>query len=279
MLNPLIITQAVQSALMEDLGRAGDLTSQALIPASARAIASMVSRKHGVLAGVDLAVATFRMLDPNAVIHVLKQDSDTLNAGDTLLTVEGAAQAVLSAERVALNYVSHLSGIASTTAELVKAVAHTKAKITCTRKTTPGLRALEKHAVSCGGGSNHRFGLDDAVLIKDNHIAVMGNIKDTLRAAKASIGHLVKVEIEVDTLEQLDQVLEEGADCVLLDNMDLPTLKEAVRRINGQMLAEASGNVRLETVAGIAQTGVDLIAVGWITHSAPTLDIGLDIRL
>jgi nicotinate-nucleotide pyrophosphorylase (carboxylating) len=278
-MTPLLIRSAVEAALSEDLGRAGDITSNATIRADAQAQAVLAARQNGTLAGTDLAIKAFKTLDPSLTIETLKHDGERLTPGDVIARISGNARVILAAERVALNYLGHLSGIASTTAQLVDAIAHTRAKITCTRKTTPGLRAFEKHAVKCGGGSNHRFGLDDAILIKDNHIAVAGGVIPALKAAKAYAGHLVKIEIEVDTLTQLDDVLNEGADCVLLDNMDNATLAEAVRRIGGRILSEASGNVRLETVAGIAQTGVDLIAVGWITHSAPTLDIGLDIEI
>lgn len=281
-MNSLLITRAVEAALLEDLGRAGDITSQAIIPMTARAQAVAAARAPGVVAGIELAVATFHTLDISAKIEPLLLDGARVQAGDILLRVEAQAQALLAAERVALNFLGHLSGVATLTADYAARVAHTSARITCTRKTTPGLRAFEKHAVSMGGGSNHRFGLDDAILIKDNHIAVAGGVGPALKAAKRAAGHLVKIEIEVDTLAQLDEVLAAGADCVLLDNMDVATLREAVRRIRSQrpaMQAEASGGVRLDTVAAIAETGVDLIAVGGLTHSAPCLDIGLDIEI
>lgn len=278
-LNPLIVTRAVEDALLEDLGRAGDVTTYATIPESARAKAVMAARGPGVVAGIDLALAAFRALDPALTVTVHLRDGARLNRGDTILTVEGSARAILTAERVALNFTGRLSGIASLTALYAVEVAHTQAHICCTRKTTPGLRVFEKHAVRCGGGMNHRFGLDDAVLIKDNHIAVAGGVVPALRSAKATVGHLVKIEIEVDTLDQLDEVLAEGADAVLLDNMDTTSLSEAVRRIDGRMVAEASGGVTLNTVKAIAETGVDMISVGALTHSAPCLDLGLDIQI
>jgi len=279
MLNPLIIDDAVKSALLEDLGRAGDITTLATISASARARAVLAARQDGVIAGSEIAIAAFRMMDASVRFDTHLADGSPVKKGDIVLAVEGPARAILSAERVALNFMGRLSGIASLTASYVQAVAHTKARIVCTRKTTPGLRAFEKYAVRCGGGFNHRFGLDDAILIKDNHIAVAGGVANALRTVKTSIGHLVKIEIEVDTLDQLDEVLREGADVVLLDNMPPARLREAVKRVNGQMLTEASGGVYLETVAAIAESGVDLISVGALTHSAHVLDLGLDIAV
>lgn len=278
-LNPLLVNRAVEAALLEDLGRAGDITTNATIPADARAKAVMATRQAGVVAGIDLALAAFRALDPQMALSVEKPDGSRLQPGDVVLSVEGSARALLSAERVALNFMGRLSGIATLTAKYADQVQHTRARICETRKTTPGLRLFEKYAVLCGGGSNHRFGLDDAVLIKDNHIAVAGGVVPALRAAKAFAGHLVKIEIEVDTLDQLDEVLAEGADVVLLDNMTPVQLTDAVARIKGRMLAEASGGVNLDTVTAIAESGVDLISVGALTHSAPVLDLGLDIRV
>jgi nicotinate-nucleotide pyrophosphorylase (carboxylating) len=285
MISPLpqnLVTEAVARALAEDLGIAGDITSQACIPAAMRATLAMVTRKLGVIAGLQLAVEAFRQADPALVVTLHKADGDSLAPGETVLTVEGNARAILVGERTALNFAGRMSGIATLTAEYVRRVAGTKASIVCTRKTTPGLRAFEKHAVLAGGGRNHRFGLFDAVLIKDNHVAVAGGIAEALRAAKAHAGHLVKIEIEVDSLTQLDQVIAEGADVVLLDNMDAATLAEAVGRVKAKrptLLTEASGGVNLETVAGIAKAGVDLISVGALTHSAPVLDLGLDIAM
>lgn len=276
-LNPMLIDDVINRTLAEDLGRAGDITTLATIPASARARAVIAARENGVIAGSDLAIAAFRCLDQTIRFDTHLADGTPLLKGDIALAIEGPARAILSAERTALNFMGRLSGIASLTALYVDAVKHTKARIVCTRKTTPGLRTLEKHAVRCGGGFNHRFGLDDAILIKDNHIAVAGGVTHALRAAKAFAGHLVKIEIEVDTLDQLTEVITEGADVVLLDNMTPAQLKEAVTRVGGKMLTEASGGVTLETVKAIAESGVDMVSVGALTHSAKVLDLGLDI--
>ena len=270
---------AVSLALAEDLGRAGDITSQSVIPENARAKASIVSREQGVLAGLDLAMEAFSQNDSAASFSNAVADGTNITPGDTVLTIETNARSLLAGERVALNFVSHLSGIASHTAAFVAAISGTKARITCTRKTTPGLRALEKYAVRTGGGYNHRFGLDDAILIKDNHIAVAGSVTAALKAAKENAEHMVTIEIEIDTLAQLDEALQEGTDVVLLDNMTPDMLREAVAKVNGQATTEASGRVSLETVADIAQTGVDYISVGKITHSSPTMDFGLDMEI
>jgi len=279
-LSPLVIAQAVRRALDEDLGRAGDITSAATIPAGKKAKATLVARKVGVLAGLACAAQSFGALDAGVSFRARTRDGGNLAANDAIAEIEGPAVAVLSGERVALNFVGHLSGIATLTAAYVAKVAHTGAKITDTRKTLPGLRALEKYAVRCGGGANHRFGLDDAVLIKDNHIAVAGSVAAALRAARAMVGHLVKVEIEVDSLEQLAEVLQAGgADAVLFDNMDATALKRAVEMARGKVVTEASGGVTLETVARIAETGVEVISVGALTHSAPALDVALDIDI
>lgn len=278
-INPLQIEAQVRAALDEDLGRAGDITSLATIPAGSTATADFVLRKPGTIAGLAFAETAFRLLDPSLRFERLVHDGQHFSERTTLARVSGSAIAILSGERVALNYLGRLSGIATLTARYVEAVRGTQAKIVCTRKTTPGLRAAEKYAVKCGGGANHRFGLDDAVLIKDNHIAVAGGIVPALRAAKDSVGHLVKIEIEVDTLDQLREVITEGADVVLLDNMNPATLREAVRMIAGQMKTEASGGVNLDSVRAIAETGVDMISVGALTHSAAVLDIGLDIAI
>ena len=279
-LNPLLVEDSVRAALAEDFGRAGDITSQATIPAEARAKAVIAARKKpGVLAGLDLARKAFELIDPTVIFEPLAADGDHFAPGAILARIEGPARAILSGERVALNYLGRLCGIATMTRHYADAVAHTKAKICCTRKTTPGLRAFEKYSVRCGGGMNHRFGLDDAVLIKDNHIAVAGGVVPALRAAKAFVGHLVKIEIEVDTLDQLREVLAEGADVVLLDNMSLEQLREAVAMIGGRMKAEASGGIHLGGLREVAETGVDLISSGALTHSAPVLDLGLDIDI
>lgn len=279
-LSPLVIQEAVKRALEEDLGRAGDVTSSATLPEGIAAKAKLVARKAGTVAGLPCAARAFRTLAPNIRFEARARDGDSVAAKATLAVIEGPAIAVLSAERVALNFLGHLSGIATLTAAYAAKIAHTKAKITDTRKTTPGLRALEKYAVRCGGGVNHRFGLDDAVLIKDNHIAVAGGVGQALDAARAAVGHLVKVEIEVDTLEQLNEVLANGkADVVLLDNMKPETLREAVARCSGRIVTEASGGVTLQTVAAIAESGVDVISSGALTHSAPSLDVALDIEI
>lgn len=275
----LLIDDAMRQALAEDLGRAGDITTQATIPDSATATATLVARAAGVICGLDIARAAFRQIDPTIGFESWETDGARVEKGAALARIDGSARAILIAERVALNYLGRLSGVASLTAQYVERVAHTKARICDTRKTTPLLRAFEKYAVRCGGGANHRFGLDDAVLIKDNHIAVAGGVVPALRAAKRYAGHLVKIEIEVDTLDQLRDVLAEGADVVLLDNMPPLTLREAVTLVKGAMICEASGGVSLETVGAIAETGVDLISVGALTHSAPVLDVALDIEI
>lgn len=272
----LIVEDAVSRALKEDFGGAGDITTNATIPADAKAKAVIAARKPGTIAGVDAALAAFRLVDPAIRVSIEKDDGARVQKGDVILAIEGPARGVLSAERVALNFMGHLSGVATATAALVDAVQGTNAKIVCTRKTTPGLRAFEKHAVRCGGGHNHRFGLYDAVMIKDNHIAAAGGIAKALAAARAAVGHMVKIEIEVDGLAQLEEALSHGADVVLLDNMAPADLKRAVGINKGRAMLEASGNVTIETVRAIAATGVDVISSGWITHSAPNLDLGLD---
>ncbi len=276
-LSTLLVSDAVRAALKEDLGRAGDITSAATIPRDATATADLVARKPGVIAGLDLAAAAFREIDPAVSFVARAADGDVVKAGAIIARVSGPARAVLSAERVALNYLCHLSGVATATAALVDRVKHTRARICDTRKTTPGLRTFEKYAVRCGGGMNHRLGLDDAILIKDNHIAVAGGVVAAIRGARAAAGHLVKVEIEVDNLDQLVEAMVEMPDAVLLDNMKPATIREAVQLVAGRAITEASGNVTLETVREIAETGVDMISSGWITHSAPILDLGLDV--
>ena len=273
----IIVADAVRAALREDLGRAGDITSLATIPADASATAVIATRKPGTLAGLAFAACAFAEIDPAVSFVASKSDGDKLKAGDVIARATGPARAILAGERVALNYLCHLSGIATETARLVAKVAHTQARICCTRKTTPGLRAFEKYAVRCGGGWNHRFGLDDAILIKDNHIAVAGSVGEAIRAARAFAGHLVKIEIEVDTLEQLAEAVSADPDVVLLDNMKPEILRKAVELVAGRARTEASGGITLETVAAIAETGVDYISSGWITHSAPALDLGLDV--
>lgn len=272
----LLVEQAVRAGLLEDLGRAGDITSDAVIPEHATAQCALMARDKGVVAGLDFARLAFALIDPALKFQVLMQDGARLNPGDAIAKIEGSARSILTAERVALNFLGPLSGIASATCGIADAIAHTKARITCTRKTTPGLRFAQKYAVRCGGGANHRFGLDDAILIKDNHIAIGGGIRPVLRAAKQTAGHLVKIEIEVDSLEQLHEALDEGVDAVLLDNMNLDQLREAVAMVNGQAISEASGRITPDSAPAIAETGVDLISAGWLTHSVRVLDIGLD---
>jgi nicotinate-nucleotide pyrophosphorylase (carboxylating) len=275
-LNPLLLQDAVRNALLEDLGRAGDITTLSTIPADATSVANFNARETGVVAGLAFAREAFRVVDPSVVFETFLNDGDAVEPKQIISRATGLSRSLLSAERIALNYLGRLSGIASLTAKYVAEVSHTKAKIADTRKTTPGLRAFEKYAVRCGGGMNHRFGLDDAVMIKDNHIVAAGGVLNALQAAKKAVGHLVKIEIEVDRLEQLELVLREGADVVLLDNMSLEILREAVKLVDGKMLCEASGGVNLTTVKAIAETGVDIISVGALTHSAKVLDIGLD---
>jgi nicotinate-nucleotide pyrophosphorylase (carboxylating) len=279
-LSPLVIEGAVRRALDEDLGRAGDITTAATIPAGAKARAKLVARKTGTVAGLACAARVFEVLDESISFRARKRDSDKVESGALLAEIDGSAAPILSGERVALNFLGHLSGIATLTAAYVSKIGNAKARVCCTRKTTPGLRALEKYAVRCGGGLNHRYGLDDAVLIKDNHIVIAGGVRQALEKARAAVGHLVKVEIEVDSLAQLKEVLASGkADVVLLDNMDTTMLAEAVKLADGRLKTEASGGVTLETVAAIAATGVDLISSGALTHSAPSLDVALDIEL
>jgi len=271
MLEPL-----VRAALLEDLGRAGDITTDAIVPADAQARTRLVARQEGVLAGLDLARLAFRLMDAGIDFQPLLADGARLRPGSEIAVISGSARGMLTAERTALNFLGHLSGVATATASIADAIRPHGAKVTCTRKTLPGLRALQKYAVRVGGGSNHRYGLDDAVLIKDNHVAVAGGVRQAVQRARAAVGHMVKIELEVDTLAQLDEALEIGVDVVLLDNMDVATLREAVRRVDGRAVTEASGRITPESAPGVAATGVDLIAVGWLTHSARVLDIGLD---
>ena len=287
----LMVEDQVKAALLEDLGRAGDITTYATIAPERTASAAMNSRENGVVAGMNLARAAFRIVDPSVEFEALAADGDRVTAGAPLARVSGSARSILSAERVALNFLMHLSGVASYTARFADEIAHTRARVTCTRKTLPGLRAVEKYAVRLGGGSNHRFGLDDAILIKDNHIAVCGGVAASVRAARAYAGHLVKIEVEVDTLQQMREALEAAPDAILLDNMGPETLREAVeinRAYAGlgegeyalatrRVVLEASGNVSLATIRAIAETGVDFISTSRITMAAPTLDIGLDV--
>ena len=273
----LIIEPVVRAALLVDLGRAGDITTDAVAPAEARVEAVIAARQPGVLAGLDAALLAFELLDPALRIERLRGDGDRISRGETVAQISGRARGVLGAERTALNLLSRISGVATATRALADAIAGYEAKIVCTRKTTPGLRTLEKEAVRLGGGANHRFGLDDAMLIKDNHIALAGGVRAALERAQRHAGHLVKIELEVDTLDQLAEGLEVGVDAVLLDNMTPETLRRAVAMVDGRAVTEASGRISPETAAAVAATGVDLISSGWITHSAPILDLGLDI--
>jgi nicotinate-nucleotide pyrophosphorylase (carboxylating) len=279
----LMVEDAVRAALLEDLGRAGDITTNATIAPDATATAELSSRENGVIAGLGLAEVAFRLMDPAVRFDAKVADGDVVKPGDAVASISGNARAILSAERVALNFLMHMSGIASYTKRFADEIAHTQASVCCTRKTIPGHRTFEKYAVRCGGGSNHRFGLDDAILIKDNHIAVAGGVAKAIEAARAYAGHLVKVECEVDTLDQMREALKAEPDAILLDNMTNEQLREAVE-INkadngGRVKLEASGNVRFETIRAIAETGVDYISTSKITMAAPTLDVGLDIRL
>ena len=275
-LSPLLIEPLVRQALLEDLGRAGDVTTDAIAPVSQQVRCVMGARQDGVVAGLDLAALAFGLTDPQIRFTPALADGARVTPGATVATIDGPARGVLTAERTALNFLSRLSGIASATARLSASVAHTKARIVCTRKTTPLLRTVEKYAVRAGGGANHRFGLDDAALIKDNHVAIAGSVAEAVLRVRSHVGHLVKIEVEVDTLAQLEEALAAGAEAILLDNMALDDLRRGVEMIGGRAISEASGRVTPETAPGIAETGVDLISVGWLTHSAPILDIGLD---
>lgn len=274
----LLISKAVEAALLEDLGLTGDITTEATVAAPARATAVFSARTPGVISGLDVARETFRILDPSVVFEAAIADGQTIKAKSVIAKVSGPARAILTGERVALNFMGRMSGIATLTRRYADAIAGTKAHITDTRKTTPGLRAFEKYAVRCGGGHNHRSGLFDAILIKDNHVVAAGGVAAAIAAVHAKTGHMIKIEIEVDTLEQLDEVLSYRVDAVLLDNMTPEMLRKAVALVGGRALTEASGGVNLDTVRAIAEAGVDIISVGALTHSAPVLDIGLDFE-
>ena len=277
-LYPLQYESLVRAALKEDLGRAGDLTTHAIVPPDARATGYLMARRGGCLAGLSVAASAFRLLDPGVDISRNRHDGDRVEANQVLAVIRGSARGLLSAERTALNFLGRLSGIASATQGLVQAVRGYATRIVCTRKTTPGLRPLEKYAVRCGGGANHRFGLDDAVLIKDNHLVVAGGITEAVRRVHAAVGHLVKVEVEVDTLTQLEEALSCRIDAVLLDNMPPEQLAEAVRMARGRVLTEASGGITPDTAREVAAAGVDLLSAGWLTHSAAALDVALDVE-
>ena len=275
----LLVERAVMAALEEDLGLAGDLTSQATLAPTATATATLSAREPGIIAGLDLAAAAFRLVGPGVTFTPQVRDGDAIAADGVVATVTGPARLVMSAERVALNFVNHLSGIATLTRTYVDAIAGTDTRICDTRKTIPGLRAFQKYAVRCGGGANHRYSLDDAILIKDNHIAVAGSVSAAYRAAAAFAGHLVAIEIEVTTLAELEEALAAGARIVLLDNMDNAMLAQAVALNAGRARLEASGNVKLDRVASIAATGVDFISTSQITMGARPLDLGLDVQI
>ena len=272
----LLVEPVVRAALAEDLGRAGDITTNSVVPADARFAGVVAARRAGTIAGVACAATAFRLLDPAIRVEVLRGDGAEVAPGDAVLRIEGPARPVITAERTALNFLCHLSGIATATAGLVQAARPHRARITCTRKTTPGLRALEKQAVRAGGGVSHRFGLDDGVLIKDNHVAMAGGIRPAILAARAGVGHMVRIEVEVDTLDQLEEAMAVGVDAVLLDNMGPAMLRDAVGIVAGRAVTEASGRITVESVPAVAASGVDIISAGWITHSAPSLDLGLD---
>jgi len=274
----ILYDDLVRRALAEDLGRAGDLTTDAIVPAELEGRAAVVARQAGRIAGLAPALHAFRLLDPASRAEICRPDGSDAKAGETVARVSARARALLTGERTALNVLGRLSGIATATRDVVARLEGLKARVASTRKTTPGLRALEKYAVRVGGGESHRYGLHDAVLVKDNHLAVAGGVGEAVRRARRHNGHLVKLEVEVDTLAQLDEALSVGVDVVLLDNMDLETLREAVRRCRGRALTEASGGIRLENVRAVAETGVDLVSLGWLTHSAPALDVALDVE-
>ncbi len=275
----LLVEPIVRAALLEDIGHGGDLTTDAIIAPDARANARIVARKPGVVAGLQAACLAFELLDPGARITVEAGDGTRIQPGQSAASISCTARALLTGERTALNLLCRLSGIASATRSLVDLITDYRASLVCTRKTTPGLRVLEKYAVRCGGGSNHRFGLDDAVLVKDNHLALAGSIRNAVAAVRERVGHMVKIEVEVDTLEQLREALDERIDAVLLDNMTPEQLTQAVALVSGRLLTEASGTITAERIVAVARSGVDLISSGWITHSAPALDFGLDVEL
>jgi nicotinate-nucleotide pyrophosphorylase (carboxylating) len=277
-LYPLQYEGLVRDALREDLGQAGDLTTDAIVPSDRRARGVIIFRREGRVAGLDVALAAFRELDPLVRIHILVPEGNDAASGETVAVVDSLARALLSGERVALNFLGRLAGIATATRDIVRSLEGTGAKVVCTRKTTPGLRALEKYAVRVGGGSNHRFGLDDAVLVKDNHRVLAGGVVGAVARVRAHVGHMVTVEVEVDTLDELREALDLGVDIVLLDNMPLPMLREAAALARGRALLEASGGITPETARAVAETGVDMISLGWLTHSVRNLDVALDIE-
>jgi nicotinate-nucleotide pyrophosphorylase (carboxylating) len=276
-IHPLQYEGLLRRALEEDLGLAGDLTTNSIVAPGERLAARIVARRGGCIAGLPVAARAFTLVDPEVSFEPRVTDGSVVAAGALLAEVAGPARAVLTGERVALNVLGHLSGVATVTRGIADVIAGTRARVVCTRKTTPGMRALEKYAVRAGGGGNHRFGLDDAVLVKDNHLAIAGGVEEAVRRVRAAVGHLVKVEVEVDDLAQLARALACPIDAVLLDNMTPPDLRRAVEMVGGRVITEASGGITPETALAIAESGVDLLSVGWITHSAPALDVGLDI--
>ncbi len=276
---PLLYEAIVRRALEEDLGRAGDITTDAVAAPGARAKGSVAARAPGRIAGLEVALSAFRQLDPAVSFEVRAEDGSDATAGEILVLLEGQARPILAAERTALNFLGRLCGIATSTREVVAVVAPYGARVVCTRKTTPGLRALEKYAVRAGGGSNHRFGLDDAVLIKDNHRVLAGSLTEAVRRVRGCVGHMVRIEVEVDTIAQLEEALGLAVDAVLLDNMSVDDLARGVRMAKGKAITEASGGITPETAAAVAATGVDLLSIGWLTHSAPSLDVSLDLSL
>jgi nicotinate-nucleotide pyrophosphorylase (carboxylating) len=278
-LAPLLYEDLVRRELAQDLGRAGDLTTDAVVPPGTRARGRLVAREAGCLAGLEVAVAAFRLLDPGLRYRPSTADGDRVAAGSLLAVVEGEARALLSAERTALNLLGRMCGVATATAAVVDTLRGLPTRVVDTRKTTPGLRVLEKYAVRCGGGSNHRFGLDDAVLVKDNHLAAAGSVTEAVRRVRTAVGHWVGVEVEVDTLEQLEEALAARVEAVLLDNMTPETLRRAVQRVGGRAVTEASGGITRETARAVAETGVDLLSLGWLTHSAPSLDVALELEV
>jgi nicotinate-nucleotide pyrophosphorylase (carboxylating) len=275
--HPLLYEAVLRAAFAEDLGRGGDLTTEAIVAPDAVGAGVIAARRAGVVAGLAVAARAFELFDPTVQVEAAVCDGTSVEPGQVLARVQGPARSLLTAERTALNLLGRLSGIATTTAGVVAEVAGTGAAVTCTRKTTPGLRVLEKYAVRAGGGSNHRFGLDDAVLVKDNHLALAGSVTEAVRRVRARVGHMVKVEVEVDALDQLDELLLVGADAVLLDNLGPDMLRTAVERVGGRMLTEASGGITPRSARSIAESGVDMLSIGWLTHSSPTLDVGLDL--
>jgi nicotinate-nucleotide pyrophosphorylase (carboxylating) len=275
---PILYDDLVRRALAEDLGRAGDITTDAIVPADRAGRAAVVARQAGRIAGLEPALHAFRLLDPTSRFEVRLPDGSDARAGETIAHVSAQARALLTGERTALNLLGHLSGIATATRDVVARLEGLGTRVLSTRKTTPGLRVLEKRAVLLGGGGSHRYGLDDAVLVKDNHVALAGGVAEAVRRARAAVGHLVTIEVEVETLAELDEALALGVDVLLLDNMDLVTLGEAVRRSRGRALTEASGGIRPDNVRAVAETGVDFVSLGWLTHSAPALDVALDVE-